>query len=305
MCCRFWYWLLCLYHHRGAWDRKSTRQAAKHFSDMAGVCHETTPEWTPDQDEGKSVGRPSAPNCPSGQDWINFFLFPLKQLEADFNTMVRGVWGRDPPLKFIKYGISLQYEYVICNAWFSNTQILSTYWLFTYICSPSHSTLYKPVNHFSYGSLKWGGPKSMWYCVPWCSSALLWALRQSSIDHPSNWPNPISNACKLLKKKSSPWLICFRRGSNLKEYLVSLQAPTSPLFQQSHFTHRWSETCIFFMFHVNVFGLWSVHVKQGVCGWHAFAHFLPQLTRMTDKMYMQMGAKQLLGPFERTKERMD
>lgn len=154
--------------------------------------------------------------------------------------------------------------------------------------------------------LKWG-PKPMWCCVLWCSSALLWALRQSrlaSVDKPVK--NHFISALIVPGidriqyqihakhwKISSLWWFCFCSSGNLKDNLGSLQAPTSPLFQQSHFTHRWLDTCIFFMFHVNVCGLWRAHVEQDVCGWqlNAFAHFLPQLTQSHEGRQNVYGCK--------------
>lgn len=147
----------------------------------------------------------------------------------------------------------------------------------------------------------------MWWCVLRCSSALLWALRQSRlvlVDKPVK--NHFISALIIRGidhiqyqiyanqwKISSSWWICFCSGGNLKENLGSLQAPTSPLFQQSHFTHRWLDTCIFFMFHVNVYGLWRAHVERGVCGWqlNAFAHFLPQLTQSHEGRQNVYGCK--------------
>lgn len=77
------------------------------------------------------------------------------------------------------------------------------------------------------------GQSSMWCCVPWCSSALLWHTFKA----------------------------CFGSQSFFKMILSEHWSS-----QQLIKSKKEKKNIYIYMLHVTVFGLWTAHVEQGGCG---------------------------------------
>lgn len=108
-CCRLFSFLisfLCLLDCRSPWDWESTHQKTCCWcSVLAGVCQETTPDWTENQDEDKSTGRPSNPESSSGQNFPSWGLTP-----SQFMTYYGQSYKKDLIIKINKPDKQLLYK---------------------------------------------------------------------------------------------------------------------------------------------------------------------------------------------------